>query len=46
MSALGVNKLVQEEIAGEYENVLVERSNHHNMLLGGLLADCVKRQDT
>ena len=44
MSALSVNKLVQEEIACEYENVLVERSKHHNML-GGVLADCVKRQN-
>ena len=44
MSALSVDKLVQEEIACEYENVLVERSKHHNML-GGVLADCVKRQN-
>ena len=44
MSALSVNKLVQEEIACEYENVLVERSKHHNML-GGLQVDYVKRQN-
>ena len=44
MSALSVNKLVQEEIACEYENALVARSKHHNMF-GGVLVDYVKRQN-
>ena len=44
MSALSVDKLVQHDIAYEYENVLVERSKHHSMLWG-LLVDYVKRQN-
>ena len=44
MSALSVDKLVQEETACEYENVLVARSKHHSMLWG-LLVDYVKRQN-
>ena len=44
MGALSVNKLVQEEIAYEYENVLAARSKHHNMLWG-LQVDYVKRQN-
>jgi len=32
MSAESANKLVQEEIACEYENALAARSKHHNML--------------
>ena len=44
MSALSVDKLVQEETACEYENVLVARSKHHSMLRG-LLVDYAKRQN-
>ena len=48
MSALSVNKLVQEEIACEYENALVERSKHHNMLGGGTggLCEATEHLDT
>ena len=44
MGAVSANKLVQEEIACEYENVLAARSKHHNMLWG-LQVDYVKRQN-
>ena len=44
MSALSVDKLVQHDIAYEYENVLVARSKHHSMLWG-LLVDYVKREN-
>ena len=44
MSAESANKLVQEEIACEYENVVAARSKHHNMLWG-LQVDYVKRQN-
>ena len=44
MSAMSANKLVQEEIACEYENVLAARSKHHNMLSGPMV-DYVKRQN-
>ena len=45
MGAVSANKLVQEEIACEYENVLVARSKHHSMLWG-LQVGYVKRQNT
>ena len=45
MGAVSANKLVQEEIACEYENVLAARSKHHSMLWG-LQVDYVKRQNT
>ena len=45
MGAVSSNKLVQEEVACEYENVLVARSKHHNMLWG-LQVGYVKRQNT
>ena len=44
MSAESANKLVQEEIACEYENALAARSKHHNMLSGPMV-DSVKRQN-
>ena len=44
MSAISANKLVQEEIACEYENALAARSKHHNMLSGPMV-DSVKRQN-
>ena len=44
MGALSVDKLVQEETACEYENVLVARSKHHSMWWG-LQVDYVKRQN-
>ena len=45
MSAESANKLVQEEIACEYENALAARSKHHNMLSGPVVGS-VKRQNT
>ena len=44
MIAESANKLVQEEIACEYENALAARSKHHNMLSGPMV-DYVKRQN-
>ena len=44
MGAVSANKLVQEEIACEYENALAARSKHHNMLSGPMV-DYVKRQN-
>ena len=44
MSAESANKLVQEEIACEYENALAARSKHHSMLSGPMV-DSVKRQN-
>ena len=44
MIAESANKLVQEEIACEYENALAARSKHHNMLSGPMV-DSVKRQN-
>ena len=44
MIAESANKLVQEEIACEYENELAARSKHHNMLSGPMV-DSVKRQN-
>ena len=44
MSAVSANKLVQHEIACEYENALAARSKHHNMLSGPMV-DSVKRQN-